>query len=167
MLSVQCSTKRKADVVLGLDSCILWLDCITFMWHEALIVCLFVCFFRWWEIVPWQRGRGPVWTTLLWGGHHGLWDHVSTWFLPGWWRWTSCILSSEHCRLSPCTVCDDPSPFFCVWVCSDDTDDWDFEVFSKPSEVQNDLYANNEDEEDGEDLDGRKVMVRWCQSLGL
>lgn len=43
----------------------------------------------------------------------------------------------------------------------DDTDDWDFEVFSKPSEVQNDLYAGNEDEEgEGEDVDGRKVMVR-------
>lgn len=43
----------------------------------------------------------------------------------------------------------------------DDTDDWDFEVFSKPSEVQNDLYAGNEDEEgEGEDVDGKKVMVR-------
>lgn len=48
--------------------------------------------------------------------------------------------------------------FFSV---SDDTDDWDFEVFSKPSEVKNDLYAGNEDEEsEGEDVDGKKVMVR-------
>lgn len=44
---------------------------------------------------------------------------------------------------------------------SDDPDDWDFEVFSKPSEVQNDLYAGNEDEEgEVEDVDGKKVMVR-------
>lgn len=53
---------------------------------------------------------------------------------------------------------------FPLWVfssASDDTDDWDFEVFSKPSEVQNDLYANNEDEEgEGEDADGKKVTVR-------
>lgn len=51
--------------------------------------------------------------------------------------------------------------FFFFFSVLDDTDDWDFEVFSKPSEVQNDLYAGNEDEEgEGEDVDGRKVMVR-------
>lgn len=45
----------------------------------------------------------------------------------------------------------------------DDIDDWDLEVFPKPSEVQNDLYANNEDEEDeGEDVEGKKVAVRCC-----
>lgn len=55
---------------------------------------------------------------------------------------------------------------FYIWVLSDDIDDWDFEVFHKPSEVQNDLYASNEDEEDeGEDVEGRKVMVRCCQNL--
>lgn len=53
--------------------------------------------------------------------------------------------------------------FFSV---SEDTDDWDFEVFSKPSEVQNDLYASHEEEEsEGEDSEGKKVMVRWSQNL--
>ncbi|CAG11749.1 unnamed protein product, partial [Tetraodon nigroviridis] len=47
----------------------------------------------------------------------------------------------------------------------DDTDDWDFEVFSKPSEVQNDLYASNEDEDgEGEDVDGKKVMVFFTRN---
>ncbi|KAG8007897.1 SPRY domain-containing protein 3, partial [Nibea albiflora] len=47
----------------------------------------------------------------------------------------------------------------------DDVDDWDLEVFPKPSEVQNDLYASNEDEEDeGEDLEGRKVMVFFTRN---
>lgn len=52
---------------------------------------------------------------------------------------------------------------------SDDVDDWDLEVFPKPSEVQNDLYASNEDEEDeGEDLEGRKVTVRcWKNSRNI
>lgn len=50
----------------------------------------------------------------------------------------------------------------------DDIDDWDLEVFPKPSEVQNDLYANNEDEEDeGEDVEGKKVAVRCCQNFGI
>lgn len=50
---------------------------------------------------------------------------------------------------------------------SDDADDWDLEVFSKPSDVQNDLYAGNEDEEgEGEDLEGKKVMVRRPQRGG-
>lgn len=64
----------------------------------------------------------------------------------------------------------DQSLTCCVWVFffpdSDETDDWDFEVFSKPSEVQNDLYASNEDEEEEvEDVDGKKVMVRSLPSL--
>ncbi|TKS71519.1 SPRY domain-containing protein 3 [Collichthys lucidus] len=47
----------------------------------------------------------------------------------------------------------------------DDVDDWDLEVFPKPSEVQNELYASNEDEEDeGEDLEGRKVMVFFTRN---
>uniref|UniRef100_A0A3Q3FQQ6 SPRY domain containing 3 n=1 Tax=Labrus bergylta TaxID=56723 RepID=A0A3Q3FQQ6_9LABR len=47
----------------------------------------------------------------------------------------------------------------------DDVDDWDLEVFQKPSEVQNDMYVNNEDEEDeGEDLDGKKVMVFFTRN---
>ncbi|XP_059185895.1 SPRY domain-containing protein 3-like [Centropristis striata] len=47
----------------------------------------------------------------------------------------------------------------------DDVDDWDFDVIPKPSEVQNDLYANNEDEEDeGEDMDGRKVTVFFTRN---
>lgn len=38
-------------------------------------------------------------------------------------------------------------------------------MFSKPSKVRNDLYANNEDDEEedddeGEDSEGQKVMVR-------
>lgn len=41
-------------------------------------------------------------------------------------------------------------------------------MFPKPSEVQNDLYANNEDEEDeGEDVEGKKVAVRCCQNFGI
>lgn len=53
---------------------------------------------------------------------------------------------------------------FCVRPLSEDIDDWDLEVFPKPSEVQNDLYVGNEDEDDeGEDLEGRKVMVRCSQ----
>lgn len=51
----------------------------------------------------------------------------------------------------------------CIWdVFVDDVDDWDFEMFQKPSEVRNDLYANNDDEEEeeGEEMEGRKVMVR-------
>lgn len=71
----------------------------------------------------------------------------------------SFVLSLKRCA-SSCTV---PYCFsFSVSGSpSDDVDDWDLEVFPKPSEVQNDLYASNEDEEDeGEDLEGRKVMVR-------
>lgn len=51
----------------------------------------------------------------------------------------------------------------CIWVPSDDADDWDFDMCPKPSEVQNDMYVRDEDEEEEvevEDLDGRKVMVR-------
>lgn len=70
------------------------------------------------------------------------------------------MLFPKHCA-SSCTTSNRLSFFF--WVLSDDVDDWDLEVFSKPSEVQNDLYASNEDEEDeGEDLEGRKVTVRCC-----
>lgn len=48
-----------------------------------------------------------------------------------------------------------------MWAPSDDADDWDFDMCPKPSEVQNDMYVRDEDEEDEvEDLDGRKVMVR-------
>lgn len=56
-----------------------------------------------------------------------------------------------------------------VWVLSDDVDDWDLDECPKPSEVQNELYANNEDEEEdeGEDLEGRKVMVRCSQDIGI
>lgn len=49
----------------------------------------------------------------------------------------------------------------------EDEDEWDMEVFAKPSEVRNDLYANNdEDEEDGpeEAEDGRKVMVFFTRN---
>ncbi|KAL3058432.1 hypothetical protein OYC64_010575 [Pagothenia borchgrevinki] len=49
----------------------------------------------------------------------------------------------------------------------DDVDDWDFDVIPKPSEVQNDLYANNEEEEEeeeGEDLEGRKVTVFFTRN---
>lgn len=48
---------------------------------------------------------------------------------------------------------------------ADDVDDWDLDVFQKPSEVQNDLYANNdEEEEEGEDPDGKKVMVFFTRN---
>lgn len=52
---------------------------------------------------------------------------------------------------------------------SDETDDWDFDGSPKPNEVQNDMYVRDEEEEEGEegdaeDLNGRKVVVRW---LGL
>uniref|UniRef100_A0A3Q3XNA2 B30.2/SPRY domain-containing protein n=1 Tax=Mola mola TaxID=94237 RepID=A0A3Q3XNA2_MOLML len=51
---------------------------------------------------------------------------------------------------------------FCL---DEDIDDWDLEVFPKPSEVQNDLYVGNEDEDDeGEDLEGRKVMVFFTRN---
>lgn len=48
----------------------------------------------------------------------------------------------------------------------EDEDEWDLEVFSKPSEVQNDLYAGNEDDEDeGEDVqEGRKVTVFFTRN---
>ncbi|XP_015226162.1 PREDICTED: SPRY domain-containing protein 3-like [Cyprinodon variegatus] len=48
----------------------------------------------------------------------------------------------------------------------DDGDDWDLDVASRPSEVQNNLYANNdeEEEEEGEDVDGRKVMVFFTRN---
>lgn len=67
-----------------------------------------------------------------------------------------------HPSIHPCFL-------FFVWVLSDDVDDWDLDVFPKPCEVQNDLYANNEEEEEeeggeGEDLEGRKVMVSCYQA---
>lgn len=52
---------------------------------------------------------------------------------------------------------------------TEDEDEWDLEVFSKPSEVQNDLYAGNEDDEDeGEDVqEGRKVTVGYFENQKL
>ncbi|TNN81313.1 SPRY domain-containing protein 3 [Liparis tanakae] len=48
---------------------------------------------------------------------------------------------------------------------AEDGDDWDLDVIPKPSEVQNDLYANNEDEDDEEDdLEGRKVTVFFTRN---
>lgn len=48
----------------------------------------------------------------------------------------------------------------------EEDDEWDMEVFCKPSEVQNDLYANNEEEDDeGEEAEeGRKVMVFFTRN---
>lgn len=44
---------------------------------------------------------------------------------------------------------------------SDDSDDGDLEVWPKQRRVQNELYMNDEDEEeDGEEQEGSKVMVR-------
>lgn len=59
--------------------------------------------------------------------------------------------------------------YFLYGFLLDDVDDWDLEECPKPSEVQNELYANNEDEEEdeGEDLEGRKVTVRCSKDLGL
>ncbi|XP_068598427.1 SPRY domain-containing protein 3-like isoform X2 [Brachionichthys hirsutus] len=49
--------------------------------------------------------------------------------------------------------------------CGDDADDWDVEVFHKPSEVQNDLYAGkDDDEQEAEDVGGRKVMVFFTRN---
>lgn len=51
------------------------------------------------------------------------------------------------------------------WVLSDEVDDWDFDVPPKASEVQNDLYASNDDEEDErEDMEGRKVTVFFTRN---
>lgn len=48
----------------------------------------------------------------------------------------------------------------------EDEDEWDMEVFAKPSEVQNDLYANNfEEEDEGEEAEeGRKVTVFFTRN---
>uniref|UniRef100_A0A3P9L6K4 SPRY domain containing 3 n=1 Tax=Oryzias latipes TaxID=8090 RepID=A0A3P9L6K4_ORYLA len=48
----------------------------------------------------------------------------------------------------------------------DEGDDWDFDLVSPPAEVQNDLYANNEDEDEGEgdDLEGRKATVFFTRN---
>uniref|UniRef100_A0A672G2Z7 B30.2/SPRY domain-containing protein n=1 Tax=Salarias fasciatus TaxID=181472 RepID=A0A672G2Z7_SALFA len=47
----------------------------------------------------------------------------------------------------------------------DDGDDWDLDVVSKLDQVQNDLYADNDDgNEEGEDLEGRKVMVFFTRN---
>lgn len=47
----------------------------------------------------------------------------------------------------------------------DDGDDWDLDAAAKLDQVQNDLYANNEDGiEEGEDLEGRKVMVFFTRN---
>nr|XP_020448829.1 SPRY domain-containing protein 3-like [Monopterus albus] len=47
----------------------------------------------------------------------------------------------------------------------EDGNDWDFDECLKPNKVENDSYANNEDEEDrGEDLDGRKVTVFFTRN---
>lgn len=47
----------------------------------------------------------------------------------------------------------------------DDSEDWDLDVVPKLDQVQNDLYANNEDgNEEGEELEGRKVMVFFTRN---
>lgn len=49
----------------------------------------------------------------------------------------------------------------------EDEDEWDMEVFAKPSEVQNHLYAINDEEEDEgaeEAEEGRKVMVFFTRN---
>lgn len=63
--------------------------------------------------------------------------------------------------ITSCTISDVLFLLLCIWVFSDDADDWDFDMCPKPSEVQNEMYVRDEDEEDeAEDLDGTKVMVR-------
>lgn len=63
--------------------------------------------------------------------------------------------------ITSCTISDVLFLLLCIWVPSDDADDWDFDMCPKPSEVQNDMYVRDEDEEDEvEDLDGKKVTVR-------
>lgn len=125
---------------------------------DKALICFILVLCRWWEVVPGQWGWGCVWTTLLWRGHYGLWDHVSTWLQPWWWRW---MLHCQNCMMHS-TLSWTSSYCLCVSSCvlSDDADDWDFDMLPKPSEVQNDLYASNEDEEDeGEDMEGTKVTV--------
>lgn len=73
-----------------------------------------------------------------------------------------CFQSTASHHAQALIVC-----LFSVWGLADDTEDWDLEVLPNPSEVQNDLYAGNEDEEDeGEDLGGRKVKVGCSQNVG-
>lgn len=65
------------------------------------------------------------------------------------------------CRVQPAHVL-----LFSRVSLSDETEDWDFDMSPKPNEVQNDMYVRDEEEGDGEegeaeDLDGRKVVVRW------
>lgn len=122
--------------------------------NDVLVCC------RRWEVVPWQRRRGPLWAALFRGRHYGLRDHVSTRLQHGWRRW-----ASSHCfsqpfvtyrsstgRLTP----TDGAP-------SDDAEDWDVDAAPQRSEVHNNMYANNDEEDDWEDVVGRKVMVRLYQ----
>lgn len=73
----------------------------------------------------------------------------------------------DECCIPSLSCCSPGFNFLsALFFSSDETDDWGFEVFTKPSEVQNDLYAGQEEEEsEGEDLEGKKVVVRWSQSL--
>ncbi|XP_054641966.1 SPRY domain-containing protein 3-like [Dunckerocampus dactyliophorus] len=46
-----------------------------------------------------------------------------------------------------------------------DDDGWDLEVFPQPSDVQNDLYASDDDDDDeGADLEGSKVTVFFTRN---
>lgn len=134
------------------------------MWNKVVIRSL-VVLHRWWEVVPRQWGRGPVWAALPWRGHHGLRHHVSAW-LQHWWRRWTCLYCS-HVFQSAFTRA--ASDLLSYWVLSDEIDDWDFDGVAKPFEVHNDSYANNEDEDEdeGEGLEGRKVMVRSFHSVKI
>lgn len=57
---------------------------------------------------------------------------------------------------------------FCLFL-SDDIDYWDLDEIPKPSKVQNYVYANNreENEDEVEYLEGRKVTVRCRLNLGI
>ncbi|XP_049590155.1 SPRY domain-containing protein 3 isoform X1 [Syngnathus scovelli] len=47
----------------------------------------------------------------------------------------------------------------------DDADDWDLEILPQPCQVQNDLYASNDDDdEEGEDMEGTKVTVFFTRN---
>lgn len=88
-----------------------------------------------------------------------LWD-VGSCFLVTTASMVAVNIVFSNCRMHCASLCTSSNSKSFL---SDDVDDWDLEVLPKPSEVQNDLYASNEDEEDeGEDMEGTKVTVSCC-----
>lgn len=46
----------------------------------------------------------------------------------------------------------------------DDAEDWDVDAAPQRSEVHNNMYANNDEEDEWEDVAGRKVMVFFTRN---